>query len=269
MDEDATRMPQVGCKQTQLGILISYKIHRNTAKPKIHILRTRFLELRIHSSTPVPWEVEHGPGLDFGEHLWRSPNPGNEALREAGHGRSFRYSSSLLQGAKAFQQRARKSKACHLSGLNAGGAFGAHGNGASSIEYCICLINIKPSFRVFAPWFFRWKSIKPWILWPYKSNVNPSDAVTLVLWCYSSMGNLLPHWCYSTVCTALYDMFFCIKLVWWYGRNLPPLQSSPCHGILSSGQRAKAFRDVKGESTQADCQTRRSEKNALNKKGAN
>jgi len=34
---------------------------------------------------------------------------------------------------------------------NAGGAFGAHGNGASSIEYCICLINIKPSFRVFAP----------------------------------------------------------------------------------------------------------------------
>ena len=134
MDEDATRMPQVGCKQTQLGILISYKIHRNTAKPKIHILRTRFLELRIHSSTPVPWEVEHGPGLDFGEHLWRSPNPGNEALGEAGHGRSFRYSSSLLQGAKAFQQRARKSKACHLSSKCRGSIWSTR---KWSIEYWV------------------------------------------------------------------------------------------------------------------------------------
>lgn len=229
----------------------------------IHILKTRFLELRIHSSTPSTWEVKHGPGLDFGEHLWRSPNPGNEALGEAGHGRSFRYSSSLLQGAKAFQQRARKSKACHLSSKCRGSIWSTR---KWSIEYSV--LHLPYKYQAFlscvCTLIFSVKVHKT-------MNFVAVQKQRQSQWrrYNSSMGNLLPHWCYSTVCTALYDMFFCIKLVWWYGRNLPPLQSSPCHGILSSGQRAKAFRDVKGESTQPDCQTRRSEKNALNKKGAN
>lgn len=177
--------------------------------------------------------------------LWRTPLKVSQSGQRGLRGdRPWEVSVTLQACSKVLKlsSNAPGSQKPVILAANAGGAFGAHGNGASSIEYCICLINIKPSFRVFAPWFFQWKSIKPWILRPYKSNVNPSDAVTLVLWCYSSMGNLLPHWCYSTVCTALYDMVFCIKLVWWYGRNLPPLQSSPCHGILSSGQRAKAFR---------------------------
>ena len=118
--------------------------------------------------------------------------------------------------------------------------------------------------------FCRWKSMKHEFCGHAKSNIN-STIPEVHWWCGASFlsKDLLPWWIVLSVQHGWH--VFVKARAFCYGRNLPPLQSSPCHGILSSGQRAKAWtRDVKGEaSTQADCQTRRLRKKKRWKKGAN